>query len=689
MRTPHHSWTDAHMIKAEKGLLHSLYITIGAFFFIFSVFHIGEALYVSKLATQATEKFKSGIAQDLAYLKQQGDEVAASPVLKKYIVDHTSEELVAFLKEEKNKRQIGSMSATNHDGIILGRTRSAGVVGDNVFLTNPVARVVAKGNSAESVEAPVGFAPEQIFLNTGRPVFQDGKMIGALFASYLTDDDYAKRFQKTYLSNQAVVIFYNKTGGVYGNGFTDPEIRKTISSYFNSGSDWVQKNISEKTVTFNEREFYLVQNVIFPGLEESPGGAFLFIPRSNFFSVSNLLTLFLTLVVFIITTLRHHWSSRGEERGWRYYVLVFVITLPILAVTAGLLYLENLDYMSLKRVSYELYNSTLRLQPEFGIYDTTSEQRITVVADTGDEKINAVELGLVFDPEQVEIKALEATSSVCAYVVESAIDNDAGTAAFTCGIITTGGQRGSLPIVEIVTHPKKVGTFALNFDQTKTKVLASDGLGTNVLRLSQAGSYRVDNFEHFLFNSYNEASHVVSSTAFVVFSPTHPNQSRWYNGDTARFVWRGNPDTVYKYAFDTTANTTPSSINSTKNSDVTVPIPGDGVFYFHLQAAVGGAVAHYRIQADRTPPSVVTVEMSENSARVGDVVRFSFGGEDVSSGIQKNFYIDLGNHLFLPIGPQLFIPFLERGEKKIVVRVYDNAGNYAEKTQTVYVKNKP
>ena len=80
------------------------------------------------------------------------------------------------------------------------------------------------------------------------------------------------------------------------------------------------------------------------------------------------------------------------------------------------------------------------------------------------------------------------------------------------------------------------------------------------------------------------------------------------------------------------------------------------------------------------------MDLSAERVVAGDVVRFSFLAEDSGSGIQRNYYVDLGNHLFLPIGPQLFIPFLEAGEQKVVLRVYDDAGNYSEALKTIEVE---
>ncbi len=678
-----HSWRDPHILRTEKSLLRVLYGTLGFFLFLFVLFHIGGALYASTIGAKSSGAFRAGIERDLAYLKEQGDQVANNNLLQEYLLAKDSEKLVALSKKEVAERNIGLMGVADDNGTLLSRTKSVGNLGNNIFLTNPVARLVAQGKSAQSVEATVGFDPRQIFLNTGRPIMRGGRMIGALTANYLTDDAYARRFRDTYLPGGVEVAFYNKNAGIYGDSFADEATRTRINSYFNSGSEWFQNGSSGKTISFSKDSFYLVENSVFPGLEQSPGGALLFIPRHDISSTTNILLAFLTVCVFVFYMSWQHLRSRGEERGWRYYVLFVAASVPVFILVLVALRLQTTGYLKLERVPYTLYNSTLRFQPEWGIYDIGFEQRFTIVVDTGDEPINAVEVGLVFDPGAVEIKALDVASSTCSYVIENSIDTKEGRAHLSCVIVNSGEENRSLSIVDVVAMPRRTGTFTLSFDSAETKVLANDGLGTNVLRMSQAGSYQVHNFDSTFFQNVSTTS---AASSFVVFSPTHPNQGRWYNAPTARFVWLGKPGVVYAYELNNLPDTIPSNAHTTQIPKVDIPIPGDGIFYFHLRFVSGGPVAHYRIQADMSPPSITSIHLSADKIFVGDVVRFSFDAEDKASGIQNNYYVDLGNHLFLPVGSQLFVPFLKAGDQKVVLRVYDTAGNYIEKSQTIDVE---
>jgi hypothetical protein len=366
--------------------------------------------------------------------------------------------------------------------------------------------------------------------------------------------------------------------------------------------------------------------------------------------------------------------------------MLFGAAIPVFILSFFALYSQNIGRLHLEHIPYTLYNSTIRMQPDFGIYSVGFEQHVTVVVDTGDEPINVVQLNLTFDPGAVEVKALSVASTSCSYVVENIINQTLGTARLTCGILNSKTGQQSIPVVDVTIVPRRTGTFTLSFDQSNTEVLAADGLGTNVLRSSQSGSYRVDDFDPALDDE--DVSATTTGRTFMVFSPSHSNESRWYNLKEVNFVWVGKSNDVYRYAFDSSPTTVPSGNHIIQGNGLSLQIPGDGIYYFHLQLASGGPIAHYQIRSDRTPPRILGLNLSKDSIVEGDVVRFSFDAEDLASGIQHNYYVDLGNHLFLPIGQDLFVPFLDAGDQPITLRVYDNAGNYSELKKIIHVEAK-
>ncbi len=437
--------------------------------------------------------------------------------------------------------------------------------------------------------------------------------------------------------------------------------------------------MSDKTISFGDDSFYFVKNIIFPGLESSPGGALLFIKRQDISNTGNLVTTLITFLVFILLIYWHHKHSYGEEKGWRYILILLLIAIPAIPASFFILRFQNIGYLKLEHVPYTLYNSTIRFQPDSGVYVADSEQLISIIVDTGDEAINAIKTKVIFNPEDIIIKSIDTTDSGCSYFIEKKIDPKIGQVDISCIVVKESERTGSIMVGNIVVTPKKAGNFELNFDKEETQVLANDGLGTNVLRAAQSSSYIVEDFS----NSKN----IENKNSIIIFSPTHPNQSRWYNSDKADFVWLGDKDSTYFYSIDSVPEKTPTNIDKTiQGNKVSVPIFNDGVFYFHLVSTSGGITNNYKIKVDKTAPLIKSMLLSSNEIRVGDVVRFLFESEDMMSGVEGNYYVDLGNHLFLPIGLNLFVPFLESGDQNITLRIYDNAGNYSERTDVVKVR---
>ncbi|MCX6756076.1 MAG: hypothetical protein NTX85_01935 [Candidatus Nomurabacteria bacterium] len=293
-------------------------------------------------------------------------------------------------------------------------------------------------------------------------------------------------------------------------------------------------------------------------------------------------------------------------------------------------------------------------------------------------------VSIKYNPDSIKINDFNTDNTDCSYIIEKNIDSKNGILNLSCVLLNYKkiGQK-NLSIGKIIVTPQKTGSFDLTFDMDDTKVLANDGLGTNVLRVAQSGGYRVDNF-NLDFTKENKTG----QRSFVVYSSTHPNENRWYNAKNVKFVWIGKKDAVYRYAFDSEPNTIPSGSQTTNENTIAFKIPTDGVFYFHLQLDSGGPIAHFKIKSDFTPPTILSMIKSTDDVYQGDVVRFAFNAIDNVSGIQKNYYVDLGGHLFLPVGSEMFVPFLSLGKQSITLRVYDTAGNYAEQMESINVLEK-
>jgi hypothetical protein len=251
--------------------------------------------------------FDAGIKTDLAYLSVQGDQVAKNPQLLHYlsIDDHAS--IISTLLGERNLRSIGLMGVTDAQGHIIARTKSVLDSGEQAFVTSPQGRALAAGTEHVASVEVSSFDPHQVFMTTGRKIMNDaGVMVGALFANYLLDDGYARRFVNAYLSPSttgAHVVFYTDYYGPYGMSF-DGGLKEQIYSYISSDPTIIKSDTQKRVLTINRTD-YVMTKVPFKGLEKTATGALIFVPVYTLFRKILLAALVSTVLLLMYAFVRH------------------------------------------------------------------------------------------------------------------------------------------------------------------------------------------------------------------------------------------------------------------------------------------------------------------------------------------------------------------------------------------------
>jgi hypothetical protein len=646
-------------------------------------------LYGAHEKVRALKAVDQGLASDMNHLKVEGDLIAQNEQLKQYVVDNDSPKILSLLTEEKDRRSIGLMTATNKDGIIITRTRSNSSRGDNTFLVSPQGRAVAEGKEPVSIEMS-SFDNTQVVMTTGRLLKTSTTTIGSLFANNLLDDSYSTAFKKKYLFDGVQVAFYTHDYGIYGSSIQELTERSLVQSYFHVDSDWIKHGKTGDIVRFDSGIYYRVENVEFPGLEHSPGGVLVFIPYYGYALPVRALIIVLTLALFTAIVVRSHRRLKKDQRNRYYYWSIITALVILIAFIYIINHAAFVKYLAIKKIPYVLYNSTLRLQPESGVYGQDFGRTVSVLINTGDETINTVSVRISYDPSMIKVQDIDTEHSICTNYLDKAIDPANREIRLTCIIVAPGFSGSQGNVGDIVFQPLKTGTFNFGFKKD-TQVLANDGLGTNVLRMANDGNYRI-----IPSNAARELPPLVSTTTLastlndrlpIVFSPTHPNSSRWYNSSSIDFVWTPVGTVNYLYAFDQATSTVPVNGVPITGNKVTVKAPSDGEFYFHVAPLFGttlGPTRHYKVSIDTEPPVDVQIRASDDDVKVGDVVRFEFSGRDEYSGLQSSMYIDINSGTFLPVGRQTYIPFVDIGDVPVRLRVYDKAGNYAEREKIIH-----
>lgn len=641
---------------------------------------IGEKITDPFVILSADKKAQS-VAQSIELEKlhalEQAKEIVASQIFDPYIESGDVPRLIALANEEKLKRGVTTITAVNKDGMALSRVPATANRGDYVFQTLPWGRAASRGQTVAAVGAGRSFP---LTITGACPITREGDVEGAIFAGYWLNDDYAKSFRNKYLSRDAQVAFYSGAEGIVGDTFGSRE-KNLIKKYFNSGTDFVQKNLSNFLVRVGG-EYYFVKNISLEGLEDSkPGGALVFLPRSPL-AEGILFSLIISIFIFIAGIIIHRRHTEGGRPHRAVYALVVLCLVLFVASTAIYLRIFGRKAFDIKEPPSAIYNSVLKFEPEWGVVDIAAEQSVVIKLISGGEAINAAQANIEYDPSAVKVADVITTKSFCdpSFFLEKTIDNEKGLVTIACG--RPGGFAEDTGILaELLVQPLKSGGFSLRFG-SGTQVLAHDGLGTNILRQIINASFRV--------LSLSDAPTFPQSAQPLLFSSSHPNSERWYNARDVAVSWpRLSEKTRYVYAIDQNPDTALRSGKSVAENTLHIKTPVDGVYYIHMAAETEGKLgptSHIKIRVDSAPPAPPSIKASNYSSKVGEVVRVEVSSSDEMSGLQKTYYYKVNEGMRLPFGRELAIPFQESGAYTLTARVFDNAGNFNDASVTIEVK---
>lgn len=649
-----------------------------------------------KTANRNSTLVKKVIDQQLGHLANGAAEIGAVQDLQTAIKTEDTLQILAILDEEKNKRNIEGASATNRYGIVLSRTHNITKRGDNVFVTTAQGRAVDQGRAVSSIETatstPLAFV-------AGYPIFQAQTLIGAVFTGNTITDDYVNKLKKQAVDTDVQLAFYSKKDGIFSSTFPDPEDKNLIKAYFNTGIDGILQGKTNKEVRIDGTH-YIVSNITFPGLEESPGGLLVFSPYYDALQNSVMTALLVALFIFVVLVV-HIYVFKNEKRSRLFYILLLLSSL-IVALTnfTAFQWITGRKLINVKRSAFPIYNSTLRFQPSSTIFDPQYSQSIGIQVDTGGESINAVKVVVNFDPKKVNIEQIVTNQSFCQQnlFIERTIDNTNGQVRVTCGLPRPGFSEASGLIAELIVKPLGEGEFQLKFNK-ETQVLANDGLGTNVLRAVTNGSYQITTADTPIVKATagqtqptatGESPETLPSLPkLVIFSPSHPNSELWYKANRVQLIWTNVDDADYRIALDQNPLAEPDESRIVSSNSLTQTVETDGTYYFHVAArrnGVTGPVSHFKLQIDTTPPPAPQVKASQTTIQAGEVVRLELAGADPTSGTQNSFYMRIDNQTFLPAPSQLYLPFSDPGKHTVTVRVFDNAGNFADRSIEITVR---
>ncbi len=356
-------------------------------------------------------------------------------------------------------------------------------------------------------------------------------------------------------------------------------------------------------------------------------------------------------------------------------VFLFVFSLVFLLAYFGFqqyIYAQNQETISAK--------ASLLLSPSAETILVDSSFDVLIILDTQGNGINTVELNLKFPPDKLTIVRPSAGKSFFSIWLEAPThSNTKGTAKFMGGIpegITT--ESG---LVTKITFKAKTTGRAIVEVLPSSKVLAADGLGTNILSEFGRGIYTIN---------------PRPPEGVRVFSKTHPSGDRWYNNNSPILMWEKDLGiTDFSFELDNKPLTIPDNISDTEDTITSYEDLPDGVWFFHIKAkeeGIWGTATHFPLYTDTTPPLPFKPKIEILTAAVIDRALISFSTTDTLSGVD-HYEVGVIDKTKSPLESPSFVeaqspyqlPAFISGNLRVIARAIDRAGNVRDEFADVYV----
>ncbi len=327
---------------------------------------------------------------------------------------------------------------------------------------------------------------------------------------------------------------------------------------------------------------------------------------------------------------------------------------------------------------YKVLSADLYILPSNKNLNVGENLEITVYVDSSDQAMNAVSFRISYPEDLLRLVSLSKSGTIINLWVQE--PKGGNGEVFAEGVVLNPGFTGARgKIVNITFKALKPGTADLRF--ISGSVLANDGFGTNILKDMRGGSYVI---RERIFES-PKVSYLPTPK---IFSPTHPDQEKWYNNNNPIFEWRvpeevvevrllygKNPD-----AIPTVSYSPPISRRELRN------IP-DGSYYFNVQfigEGIQSDVARYKFNIDTTKPLLEEFSLSLLDT---NSIKFKVKAEDEISGIDKiEVYLD--NNLVLSTSSEIvedIIRNVDSGRHIFKGVIYDKAGNFTQKEEIINI----
>lgn len=348
--------------------------------------------------------------------------------------------------------------------------------------------------------------------------------------------------------------------------------------------------------------------------------------------------------------------------------------------------------------------ATLYLSPSNGTYSVGDTFNVNVVLNSGGGTgVNASDGNINFDKDYLVVKKVSKDSSVFnLWTTEPTFSNSAGTITYSGG--SPSAYKGSSGVIMSISFMVlKAGEGGAIF--SSASALAADGQGTNILSNTSGGKYT------FKEKAPTETKPPTTPTTPPTGTPpqttagllpptpkvesaTHPSEDIWYSNNNPEFKWKLLPDiSGVSFILDQSSSTDPGKTSGGIIETKTLSGAPDGKDYFHVkfQNKNGwGPITNRRILVDVTPPEEFLITINNEEDPTNPQPKLVFLTKDATSGI-KNYQFNLNGEMKDIQQPDYLkepyaFPVLKPGLHKLIISVYDQAGNSASSTKEFTVE---
>jgi len=334
----------------------------------------------------------------------------------------------------------------------------------------------------------------------------------------------------------------------------------------------------------------------------------------------------------------------------------------------------------------EAGGASLYLSPVSGTFYLGSTFDVSIFLNTGGNDVNAVKVGLKFDPRKLQIASPTAGKSfISVWISQPTYSNVEGTASFQGGMPSPGINTSSGLVSTITFRAIAPGETIISFLDS-SQILLDDGKGTDILTFLGKGGY---------------ANVISPPEGPKVFSSTHPDQNKWHKDNNPTFSWEKEEGiTDFSYSIDNDFQGVPDNISEGGHTSASYSDLENGIWYFHIKAKKGdvwGGTSHYLVQIDTDPPAGFTLVFEpalRSSTLISKKSILNFITTDAISGLSYyqlkfiNFSKEKAKAeagFFVEAISPYELPLFESGEWQIIARAYDLAGNWREVSQKIEV----